>query len=247
MKTGYIYPLCEPATPENLLDNSNFCDPVNQRGVMSGTYTWQYGIDRWLVGTNVKTQVPMHLSKAGMTIGIGSTGIGRITQRIPSNQEGRTYSAFAKTSDGTLIAGNVGDYVTDSGFYQVELEFASETTLVWAAAYPGIYTAETLPPYIPKGYATELAECRRYYQHILRTAYCYAVSNNVGYYVIEDFPEMRIAPTVTASILHNGLGTNDYAPVANMMFKDRIDYISSRVLLKSYESAIYDCYLSADL
>ena len=33
----------------------------------------------------------------------------------------------------------------------------------WIAAYEGEYTEETLPEYQPKGYATELAECQRYY------------------------------------------------------------------------------------
>ena len=32
----------------------------------------------------------------------------------------------------------------------------------WAALYEGAYTADTLPPYVPKGYAAELAECMRY-------------------------------------------------------------------------------------
>lgn len=37
--------------------------------------------------------------------------------------------------------------------------------LYWAALYEGAYTEETLPPYVPKGYATELAECQRYYEN----------------------------------------------------------------------------------
>jgi hypothetical protein len=35
------------------------------------------------------------------------------------------------------------------------------------ALYEGEYTIETLPPYIPKGYAAELAECQRYFQLII--------------------------------------------------------------------------------
>ena len=37
----------------------------------------------------------------------------------------------------------------------------------WAALYEGSYTVDTLPPYVPKGYAQELAECRMYFQHDL--------------------------------------------------------------------------------
>lgn len=33
----------------------------------------------------------------------------------------------------------------------------------WAALYEGEYTADNLPPYMPKGYAAELAECSRWY------------------------------------------------------------------------------------
>ena len=36
----------------------------------------------------------------------------------------------------------------------------------WAALYEGSYTADTLPPYVPKGYASELAECLRYFERL---------------------------------------------------------------------------------
>ena len=39
------------------------------------------------------------------------------------------------------------------------------TTGVVICMYEGAYTTETVPPYVPKGYATELAECRRYYEN----------------------------------------------------------------------------------
>ena len=51
----------------------------------------------------------------------------------------------------------------------------------WAALYEGEYTAETLPPYVPKGYAAELAECLRYYRKIKadnETFAGYAASGN---------------------------------------------------------------------
>lgn len=40
----------------------------------------------------------------------------------------------------------------------------SEWYCSWIALYEGSYTADTLPPYVPKGYASEFAECRRYYK-----------------------------------------------------------------------------------
>ena len=71
----------------------------------------------------------------------------------------------------------------------------------WAALYEGEYTAETLPPYVPKGYAEELAECLRYYRMIKgdsQTFVGYAASGN-AYAFIPLAQAMRIAPTVTFS------------------------------------------------
>ena len=67
----------------------------------------------------------------------------------------------------------------------------------WAALYEGEYTAETLPPYVPKGYAAELAECKRYFQVVLTNkqafpGYC---ANGTAYCFI-DIQTMRVAPTV---------------------------------------------------
>ena len=69
----------------------------------------------------------------------------------------------------------------------------------WAALYEGEYTAETLPPYVPKGYAAELAECLRYYRRIKGNAQTFAgyATGGVAYAFIPLTQAMRIAPTVT--------------------------------------------------
>ena len=69
----------------------------------------------------------------------------------------------------------------------------------WAALYEGEYTAETLPPYVPKGYAAELAECLRYYRKIKGNAQTFAgcATGSVAYAFIPLTQAMRIAPTVT--------------------------------------------------
>ena len=68
----------------------------------------------------------------------------------------------------------------------------------WAVLYEGEYTAETLPPYVPKGYAAELAECLRYYRKIKANNETFAgyAANGVAYAFIP-LQMMRIAPTVT--------------------------------------------------
>ena len=69
----------------------------------------------------------------------------------------------------------------------------------WAALYEGEYTAETLPPYVPKGYAAELAECLRYYRKIKADTQTFAgyATSGYAYAFIPLAQAMRIAPTVT--------------------------------------------------
>lgn len=70
----------------------------------------------------------------------------------------------------------------------------------WAAIYEGEYTAETLPPYVPKGYAVELAECLRYYRRITATNETFAgyCANGVSYCMIP-LQTMRIKPSLVPS------------------------------------------------
>lgn len=68
----------------------------------------------------------------------------------------------------------------------------------WAALYEGEYTAETLPPYVPKGYAAELAECLRYYRKIKGDTQTFTGYSSGGWsYAFIPLQTMRIAPTVT--------------------------------------------------
>ena len=70
----------------------------------------------------------------------------------------------------------------------------------WAALYEGEYTAETLPPYMPKGYAAELAECLRYYRKIKADNETFAgyAARGVAYAFIP-LQTMRIKPSLVPS------------------------------------------------
>ena len=68
----------------------------------------------------------------------------------------------------------------------------------WAALYEGEYTADTLPPYVPKGYAEELAECQRYYFPVLIGANTYMLctrANGDTFKVYIPAPTMRGSPS----------------------------------------------------
>ena len=175
--------------PKNLLDNSDFTDLINQRG--SATYSNAgYAIDRWLLlNTNgiltVKNDCLHIKSQSGDNV--------YLFQRIDAAaiKPGGVYTMALKHADGTLdylTATMYPDmqveaayqkdtngaqfavqllYSSTSGCYEayiIETGNMTGVDLEWVALYEGSYTDKTLPPYRPKGYAAEMAECQRYFQ-----------------------------------------------------------------------------------
>ena len=173
--------LLDMVAARNLLDNSDFTNPVNQRGGTNGTVTaWTYFIDRW------------QATDAALTYSIGADGLhltagdAWMAQNVQSSETkvGTTYTLVVGFSDGTFtlctgalpagetswteFAGENDDncYVRMAKITGsvISCSFKPKKAVVvtWAALYEGTYTADTLPPYVPKGYAAELAECMRY-------------------------------------------------------------------------------------
>lgn len=180
---GYVDASSSKAVPYNLLDNSDFRNPVNQRGASSYTLgAWGgYTIDRWAA------------YESGCAVTASDDGIqlnGALYQPI-SKETARRYNGKTVTI-AAKIGGNVYSahgVVNQAGSYNVTASvdtpygkllltcenantlfftIRNNTSAVveWAALYEGEYTAETLPEYHPKGYAVELAECQRYFQRI---------------------------------------------------------------------------------
>ena len=176
--------------PRNLLDNSNFLDPVNQRGQAS--YTGPvYGIDRWTANANNNI-----VSVKNGYVSYTNTGTANCLRQIVANAKrfvGKTLTlafdcqmeesaicraalAFLNAS-GTVIGSYNGSDVTNVRgvsvvsatvpegteyiYAQMNVRIAGGTVrMYWAALYEGSYTVETLPPYVPKGYAEELLACQ---------------------------------------------------------------------------------------
>lgn len=173
--------LLDMVAARNLLDNSNFTDPVNQRGGTSGTITaWTYFIDRWQATDAALTY---SISADGLHLTAGEAWMAQNVQSSEA-KAGRTYTFAVGLSDGTFtlctgvlpagetswteVANNSDDncYVRMAKITGavISCSFKPKKAVVvtWAALYEGAYTADTLPPYVPKGYAAELAECMRY-------------------------------------------------------------------------------------
>lgn len=204
--------------PYNLLDNSDFVHPINQRGETSKQASWVYWIDRWISDTE---KTAAQLTSSGIHLpGTAEKNL-RILQRVPLERikKGQSYTIAAYDASGNVLCVSgvfdgeqlTGD-ASSGGKYWMSLnkgdnltywycifDTYADITVKCMALYEGEYTAETLPPYVPKGYAAELAECLRYYRKIKANNETFAgyAANGVAYAFIPLTQAMRIAPTVT--------------------------------------------------
>lgn len=150
----------------NLLDNSDFSNPVAQAGFNGLHGSKKYVCDRW-ISWNVD---------AVFENGYMTTGSPYDQSIDPAKIDiAKTYTAAIGLADGNIIAYS-GNFASGFGFKASGIfgglstdnttpfvRIASGQNVRWAALYEGSYTAETLPAYVPKGYAAELLECQRYY------------------------------------------------------------------------------------
>lgn len=151
----------------NLLDNSDFRNPVNQRGASGANRPAGYQIDRWFT---VAAGATITLS-AGASITLASQQLqqlipkpwpkGVITYAIKAVGETVKVCSLDVSSAGNASNGYGGVERTASALY---VSLHAGKAYEWTALYEGTYTATTLPAYQAKGYAAELAACLRYYQ-----------------------------------------------------------------------------------
>ena len=184
----------------NLLDNSDFRNPVNQRG-KTGYAGDTYTIDRWSVWA-VDGDGTLTVNSGYISFNGGANG-GTFTQRFQRGilDSNKTYTmAYQKLSGEIAVFPAAIDYNFYNSCDLLTLCNTQNRTedMVWAALYEGEYTAETLPEYQPKGYGAELAECQRYYMnfHNLRFNLMYCTDGTYrGAFLLPC--SMRITPTVS--------------------------------------------------
>lgn len=169
--------------PRNLLDNSDFRNPVNQRGVSAGSDVG-YCIDRWRFYRTGDCKY--NVDDRGIFLYNSVSGDTADYFQIIANAEKHTGKnmTFAVQRNGeespyvlNFVMGEYNEvgYKNDAiklihyGGDKLYIRWCSTgwtEAFLWAALYEGTYTADTLPPYVPKGYSAELAECQRYYIEI---------------------------------------------------------------------------------
>lgn len=169
--------------PVNLFDNSNF--QIAQAGYNGLHGTETYVADRWrginvtgelttdgfrLTGSAVNSYIFQRvtgLQGKKLTFAVKFSGAPTALIRVAAPDVGTVLAeAQNPDSDGILLItfNATTDMLAFMIFpYSDGVSSSGTGTIEWAALYEGEYTAETLPPYVPKGYAAELLECQRYY------------------------------------------------------------------------------------
>lgn len=205
----------------NLLDNTNFFNPINQRNQTSYSNTDaapKYSIDRWQVlGGTFDVQTRTYTSNS--TLGIYGN---QFRQYIPLENVsiGDTITVSSVINDTrqifTTTIPQYGDTVADApfllettwgGFKMItrEAEHAALLTMVvnvsqsitvdWIKMEFGNFAT----PYVPKGYGAELAECLRYFQRVYADWRIYPTLKDMPYRFSQSTLQvMRIKPTISA-------------------------------------------------
>jgi hypothetical protein len=158
----------------NLLDNSDFTDPVNTLG-KSSYRGLGFSIDRWVVPNE----------SGALTVGDGfvliqndhtSASINFTNRlRVGTLRNGRKYTGVICLNDGTIISGSgvcaAGGVALTDVANDVSMKISTGTPydsailavnpgkfarLKYAALYEGEYGPDSLPPYTPRGYEVEM-------------------------------------------------------------------------------------------
>ncbi len=195
------------AAPVNLLDNSDFRNPVNQRGETSyqKSANGGYTIDRW--AAYQYDNVKMELTEEGLSL--SSWIYQPIDEITAARYEDKAVTVAAMVDgviycgSGTVLRNGSKNTTVIRSFSKGRIVLTQETNgqmyyalgltraavVSWCALYPGAFTADNLPDYRPKGYGAELVECMRYYQ----------IRSTSDVPAVDMRPTMRLSsPTITA-------------------------------------------------
>ena len=219
----------------NLLINSDFRKPINQRGQTSynnnaQTWTRVYTIDRWyLSGEN------------GTTLNVGDGYI-----EIVATKNCWLIQPFEKSIDGKYITTiNVLEISGSATYHDIELTsglnvidgegkfndcgiyLTAGTTI--KLEYIKLEQGSIATPFVPRPYAEELALCKRYYQ--LHNQVMFAKSTSDTYFWGSNLSvEMRVDPTLEKYMLYTSSAKDVTSSFGSCTVWNRMLYL---IILKS--------------
>lgn len=205
----------------NLLDNTNFFNPINQRNQTSYSNTDaapKYSIDRWQVlgGTfDVSTRTYTSNSTLGpygnqfrQYIPLGDISIGdTITVSSVINNTKYVFTTTVPQYGDTVTNAPFLLETTWGGFKIITREEQHAVLLTMVVNVSQSITVDWIKiefgnfatPYVPKEYSVELSECLRYFQRVYADWRIYPTLKDVPYRFSQSTLQvMRIKPTISA-------------------------------------------------
>lgn len=203
----------------NLLDNTDFKKPINQRGQIIYEFTEGrngYCIDRWVVldgkfdassktftawqtpnryGHQLRQPVPYEKVAIGDTVTV-SAQISGAAYKFTTTL---AYTTLDTAQAPLLLTTPWGGfklpcYQDGSALFVIWVNDGQTITIDWMKLEKGSIAT----PYVPKGYGVELSECLRYYQKIFVDWRTYPPLNNLIYRIpMTALHCMRTNPTIT--------------------------------------------------
>lgn len=159
------------ARPYNILINSDFRNPVNQRG--QTTYTGNLEtIDCWRA---YHSDTVHTLTENGLKVTATSAPNAYQILDVNGLDTSKQYTAAACDSDGNIVIWT-GSLKNTTGVAPICVYVSGESTLFrlsasktwsWAALYEGKYTLDTIPGYQPKGRKVEELCCKYVSDYLL--------------------------------------------------------------------------------
>lgn len=241
----------------NLLINSDFRNPVNQRGQTTYTEgTERYGIDRWFLYNSTR-EVVNSGSITVTNVGAATTWFTQKFERSLDNKLPYVITVSVKSITGSGINVSIGnqDATTTRGTlttgvntfvvqpneitsameqFVITLPVGSSIELLYAKLECGTIAT----PFVSRLYAEELALCQRYYEkrYVLFTPML-GEANTTYYNAInggQHFVRKRATPTATAGSFVNHNGTDVSVTVKS--YAQNADSLRSVTLNQACES-----------
>ena len=233
----------------NILINSNFANPVNQRGITPETWTststtGKYGLDRWKISDCDVSNIAN-----GLTLKGHGNNASDLLQIIESGVEtGNKYSASV-CIDGVVYSGTVtatgsGSQVAfDNGSIKIELQYISTGYYVFrvrfldtkphVVSWTKLEKGSVATPYVPRLYGEEFELCQRYYQQYNFEAFPYRLRTDYLYVITSLRGNMRIMyPSISLlsyEFYINGDIQNDWTATINGGNQDAVAFKVEKV------------------
>lgn len=231
-----------PACNNNILINSNFANPVNQRNISypftnaSSTFSFdRWGLRRCILN---KTSNGITLCHDGVN---GSEGT--FNQRIEGDFIGKTISISCSVNGEILKYENLTitsglstyrsfgiDSVLKANIYYttefLQVGFVVFTTTPVTVEWMKVEIGEVATPYVPRLYPEELQLCQRYYHKGYAQVHPYHVGDNLIIAAVPIKCEIRVKPTVNVDsfvVYRNNQVVDGYTSSINSQFTDKFN------------------------